>query len=702
MKISLVFLVGFCTAVLSNPVADTNYLKREQQILKLLYHVNQPSTYPEHVEIGKSCMFCEKGSLYDKYEKREVVDNWVQFWRFGLLPRGEVFSVFYEEHLRQAIALFKLFYYAKTYDEFHRVATWARQNVNEGMFVYAFSVAIIHRPDCRRLMLPPIYEIKPHYFFNKEVINKAYYYKQVHNSRDVHQNPGSFPGYTIQTNYTHDHMNLGHEQSLSYFLEDIDMNSLYYYYNLYYPFWMSSEEFGWKDSNRGYLYYFAHQQLLARYYLERMANGAGDIHTLDVDSPIQTPYNPSMVYPCGAEFPSRPKFAKLHEYFFNYGKKWSWSRFGTNSFDFMADYDRRMNDAIDQGFVFDTKGNKIELDTPEGFNVLGNLIQSNWDSPNRKFYGALWSYLRHFFGYSYAPVNNYREVPSALEHYETCMRDPMFFQIAKKMIMKFQRYLSDLPPYTEEELLFPGVSVEGLEFDPLITYNDWSYSDLTNGVFYNNQEDAKTFDIRVRQYRLNHKPFTYKIKVTSDKAQKAVVKVFMGPAYDKNGETMFLNENRLNFLILEHFVHDLKAGENVITRSSHEMRFYAPDKMSFRDMYKRVKAALEGDGEFKIDERQNYFHWPQRFMLPRGSSAGTPYRFFVIVYPYEPYHEGKYETDGIPAPGSGGVFIDNRTAGFPFDRVIRFEKMWYPLANGQFQEAKVYFKDIYDINAPHH
>ncbi|KAG5889589.1 hypothetical protein JTB14_010221 [Gonioctena quinquepunctata] len=701
MKISLVFLVAFWTAVLCTPPVSRELLKRQQQILKLFYHVNQASTYPEHMDVGKTCFFCDMRSLCEKYRKCEVVQDMERLWKYGHLPRGEVFSVFYEEHLSEAIALFKLFHNAITFDEFHRAACWARQNVNEGVFVYALSEAVIHRRDCHGIMLPPIYEILPHYFFNNEVINQAYHHKQIHSPRDIQSGDGNYHGCTILSNYTFDHMNMGPEQSMSYFMEDVDMNAAYYHFKLHYPFWMNSEEFGWKDTNRGAVFYHAYQQLLAKYYLERMSNGLGDIPTLDLDSVVQTPYHPSMIYPCGVEFPSRPKFAKLHEYFYNYGMKWNWSRF-RHTMSYMKNLERRIDDAVDQGFVFDTKGNKKMLDTQEGFNMLGNIIEHNYDSPNPKYYGSLWRNLCHFFGYSYQPLNNYREVPSALEHYETSMRDPMFYQIVKKMVMKFQKYLSDLPPYTEEEMRFPGVSVKEFEFDPLITYNDWFYSDLTNAVAYHGQEDAKTFDCRVRQYRLNHKPFTYKIKVTSDKDQRVAVKVFMGPAYDKNGDSMFLSENRYNFLEFEHFVHDMKSGENVITRNSHEMRFYAPDRMSFRDMHKRVKAALEGDAELKMDERQNYFMWPQRFMLPRGSVSGTTYRFFVIVYPYVPYQEGKYHTDGVPTPGTGEVFVDNRTLGFPFDRVIPFEKMWNSLENAHFQEVKVYFKDIYDINAPHH
>lgn len=43
--------------------------------------------------------------------------------------------------------------------------------VNEHIFVYALSAALIQRKDARSLRLPPIYEIFPGNFFGKETNN---------------------------------------------------------------------------------------------------------------------------------------------------------------------------------------------------------------------------------------------------------------------------------------------------------------------------------------------------------------------------------------------------------------------------------------------------------------------------------------------------------------------------------------------------
>lgn len=55
----------------------------------------------------------------------------------------------------------------------------------------------------------------------------------------------------IYSNYSGSYLNLHWEQSLSYYMEDIGVNSYVYYYHINYPFWMDGEEFHIKNDYRG-------------------------------------------------------------------------------------------------------------------------------------------------------------------------------------------------------------------------------------------------------------------------------------------------------------------------------------------------------------------------------------------------------------------------------------------------------------------
>ncbi|XP_018573822.1 hexamerin-like [Anoplophora glabripennis] len=711
MKVFVLVLAALFALALSDDgqdkykVADKTFLEKQKKVLQLFSHINQPSHHREHVEIAKTFTI---GENVDHYKKPEVIKEFVRYLKYkNILHRGEVFSVFNIEHLEQAIALFKVLYHANDFETFYKTAVWARQHVNEGMFLYATSVAIVHRQDTQGIILPPIHEVYPHYFFNSEVIHEAYRHKQEHDQKNKHtgHEQGRYNGYTVIANYSGHYLNLHPEQSMSYYLEDVGINSFYYYYNLHYPFWMDGKEYGLEHDKRGELYYYLHQQILARYYMERISNDMGEIRHFNWETPIETSYYPSMEYPNGLEFPSRPHHARLQEYYNNYGQSWTTRGPSGYSYTFVRDYERRIHDAIDRRMVYTDDGKKMDLDNEDGDNILGNMIEGNYDSPDRRYYGSIQFFGRHLLGYSKQPLDKHRAAPSAMEHYETCMRDPMFYQMYKKIIGYFQRHKMHMHPYTKQDLEYPGVKVTKVDVDSLETYHDSFYSDISNAVYDTDEElQHDTFHVRAKQYRLNHKPFTYKIHVQSDKHTKASVKVFMAPKYDEYGRYINITRNRMNMVELDHFVHDLKAGENVITRNSYDADCYGPDRTTYDELTKQVEEAIQGQKEFHIDGKQNYFHFPRRYMLPKGSRSGTRFTFAVFVYPYKPYkgkdrHVNEYN---YPKVGTGAIHVDDYPVGYPFDRFIKFNEMWHEIPNSGCKDVKVYHKHAEEINAPHH
>ncbi|KAJ8957383.1 hypothetical protein NQ318_004863 [Aromia moschata] len=708
MKLAVVVLVaGLCAIASTNvvkeqKVADKNYQKIQKDVLLILQNINQPSYYKEYVDIGNTYSVSENKQ---KYTNQSAVEQFLQQYQYGFLPRGQIFSVFYYNQLKQAIALFRLFYYAQDYQTFYNTAVWARQNLNEGLFLYAYSVAVAHRPDTMQIVLPPIYEVYPYYFVNADAIQQAYKYKQQYGGENVQE--GGYNGYTINYNYSGYYLNLHPEQGLSYYLEDVGINSFYYYYNIYYPFWMSSKEFGFQYVNRGEEYYYLYQQLLARYYLERLSNGYGDTPYFDLNAPFETPYYPSLQYPNGLPFPSRPAYANLNEYYYNYGQKWTTSGVYGYSPALIEDYERRITDAIDSGYIY-SKGQQIDLYSKEGFNVLGNIIQANQDSPNYVYYGAVWYFASHLLGYSYQPLNDYQIAPSALEHFETALRDPAFYQLYKRIVLRFQRYYSNVKPYSYDDLVFPGVKITQFNVDKLVTYEDDYYIDVSNAVYYSQKELQQqqqqqsgqgNFNVRVKQTRLNNKPFTYKINVQSEKATKAVVKIYLGPVYDEYERNINLTQNRLNFVGLDYFVYDLQSGENVISRNSYDSMYFAQDPVSYDDLLRQYSGQQQ-----PVQGEQNYYSFPQRYMLPKGSKGGYPYQFYVIVYPYVPKEGQQQESQGSGSQGyqsffyptvEGKQFYDSYSLGYPFDRFIEYEEMFYQIPNIYSYQTNIYhYKNV--------
>lgn len=283
--------------------------------------------------------------LFLLLQNDQAVKEFLNFYNIGMLPKHKVFSISYRRLRDEAVSLFHLFYYAKDFDTFYRCACWAREHVNEGMFVYALNVAVLHRPDCRGFILPAPYEIYPFFFLNNEVIAKAQMLKMQGNLIDknfhsVHQMDKTF---YINSNYSGWYVQANDESSLSYFTEDVGLNSYYFYFHADYPFWMHGDIYGLNKDRRGEIFYYTHQQLLARYYMERLSNDLKEIPRFSWHWPIKTGFMSNLRHGNGLNFPSRPNF-------FNVRTEDNIWRIQD-----VKDCERRIRDVIQSGLVLNVR-----------------------------------------------------------------------------------------------------------------------------------------------------------------------------------------------------------------------------------------------------------------------------------------------------------------------------------------------------------
>lgn len=120
---------------------------------------------------------------------------------------------------------------------------------------------------------------------------------------------------------------------------------------------MSNEEFHINSYRRGEEFYYMIQQLLARYYLERLSDDFGDIGIIDYDRPIETGFHPSLRYPNGMEFPERPNWANLRDDHRLHGQTLNYFSNSTTCYQKVKDWERRIRDTIDFGMVFMVRKN---------------------------------------------------------------------------------------------------------------------------------------------------------------------------------------------------------------------------------------------------------------------------------------------------------------------------------------------------------
>nr|AUO15573.1 hexamerin-like protein 2 [Haplotropis brunneriana] len=667
--IVVVFSLLVCRAVHSvvpHAEADIVLLTKQQKVLRLLYHVQQPTIIKEEQEIAKTYKPIEHPDNYQ--DKWSVEIFWKYYTHYGFLPRGEVFSIYYEKHLYQAKALFELMYYAKDFDSFYQTAVWAREYMNEAMFVYAFTIAVLHREDTKEITLPAPYEIYPQLFVNADVIHKAYnirlqgYVGSKEEPYVLYANSGGFPEANNQ------------EELVSYLTEDVGFNSFFTYLHYSYPFWLKPKNYSMPDfADRGERFFFSLQQIVSRYSLERFANRLPDLESIDYNHPVLVGYYPELRLQNGREAPARPvgvhprNIDLLH-----------WEE--------LKNYERRIRDAIDYGYVAGSDYEKYNLREKDLTNILGNIVEGNAESIHREYYGSVYRNLLSVFSHIVDPVHQYGVPASVLEQPETQLRDPLFYRIAKRILSIFYQYKDHLKPYTQQELLFPGVTIADVTFDKLITYFDYFDFELNNALDLPNREEGAKYNFVARRYLLNHKPFFYYIKVKSEKEVNSLVRVYIGPKYDVYGRKLTLEERRHHYVLMDMFPKKLVPGLNEIKRSPKDFVAYGKEAPHFSELYNATERALKGEQKFFLDEFRSQFGFPHRLALPRGTDSGLPLSIFVIITP---------AVEGAKFPVA--TYTDNRALGFPFDRrIIEFE---YEVPNAHFHDIYVVHRRLEDISA---
>ncbi|XP_061391294.1 arylphorin subunit C223-like [Musca vetustissima] len=736
---------------------NKDFWHKQKFLFEIVYRIEEPLMFEEYIKLGKTFTFdktdYEFPSNYNGY-----LEKYYDAYKHGVtLPKGEFFGAVAYNQFEQMYGLFEFFYYAKTWETFQRNVCWARLHANEGMFVQALTLTVIHRDDFQGLVLPTIYEIFPHHFFNrkfvynaekfdfdvwrknimyekkyKDIMYKDYaqYFQQYNNynyfyTKDwkmwqwwklmglgeywyaeerfmIRDNVDKNSKYLdmlknvrmfwMPVDYSRaiDHNN--QESDLSYFTEDLEWNSFWYYFNMDYAPFLDGEAFGLNKDRRGEYYVYVVRQILARYYVERLSHGYGEIPEFSFFEEIKTGYNPQLIHSNGVGYSYRKNYYELTTH---------------GNFDYLhkvLDFFKRVEDIVTEGYYVTSDGDKISMRKPEAIELLGNMLQGNVDNYD-KYFATFWYMFAHMY-IGNVDATSDLIYPNIFLNYETMMRDPMFYMFYKKITNVFNRFHHFIEPYTHEELSLPGVTIENAEISDLITYFDLYDYDVTNLLNdkMNFVNDTFIWDttLLARQMRLNHKDFDFNITINSQRNQNVVIRAYYGPKYNEFGKVIPLNENRENFIEIDEFYFELKPGVNTVQRSSKDFFWLTQDRKTYTELYKYIVAAMEDTNEVPKYFVEPPCGFPDRLVLPRGWKEGMPMQFFFLVYPFNGNDEATsyYDAAYYCGAGSGVRRIDNKPYGYPFDREINEHEFFAP--NMFFKDVNIYHEDIFEKYSDQH
>uniref|UniRef100_A0A6P7G6C7 Phenoloxidase 1-like n=1 Tax=Diabrotica virgifera virgifera TaxID=50390 RepID=A0A6P7G6C7_DIAVI len=576
------------------------------------------------------------------------------------IGKNENFSLFIPKHQRIAAKLISLFMEMKDCDELLSLACCARERVNPLLFHYALSVALLHRTDTRDLDLPSVVFSFPDRYIDSTVFARV---PEVTVLPENKRAPIIIP-----MNYTAS--NLEDEHRIAYFREDIGVNLHHWHWHLVYP--MEGKIDVVKKDRRGELFYYMHQQIMARYNFERLCNGLKRVEKFtNFNDPILEAYYPklnSMV--ANRNYPARVSNMRwqnlqrdLEEVFVDVEQMERWRH--------------RIYNAIHRGYARDKKRDPVELTENDGIDILGNMVESSILSPDRDFYGDFHNTGHNFAAYIHDPDFRHLEYSAVMGDTSTAMRDPFFYRWHATIDDIFQNHKDMLPGYTEKQLGFENVIVQdikvqtqGAPVNTLQTHWQQSQIDLSRGLDFQPRGA-----VLVKFTHLQHKPFSYEITVNNANYCPTVgtCRIFMAPKFDEKGKPWTFKHQKNMFIELDKFTVKLKSGQNSISRKSSESSVTIPFGRTFRDLDKNRPDKTDVKATTKFDFCG--CGWPENMLIPKGNERFEAELFVMI----SDYSDDKVQNSVTGKSCDAGSYCglrdnqypDRRSMGYPFDRQPR-------------------------------
>ncbi|XP_053674090.1 uncharacterized protein LOC128724390 [Anopheles nili] len=573
------------------------------------------------------------------------------------IARRGGFSVFQPAHQRVASQLIELFLSQPNPDALSAMAVYTRDRINAPLFQYALAVALMHRSDTRDVEIPSFLELFPDRYIDPAVFPQLREEGTLVEQADRR-------AIEIPMNFTASER--VDEQRLAYWREDIGVNLHHWHWHLVYPA-RGPDRIVRKD-RRGELFYYMHQQTMARYNTERYANGLAHVVPFrNLREAIPEGYFPKITRSSdGRSYPARHPNESLSDL----------KRVEDGVIVSIADMElwtSRILEAIDNGFALSSNDQRVSLDNDSGIDLLGNIVEASTLSVNLQHYGDLHNNGHNILGYIHDPENSFLEGFGVVGDNTTAMRDPVFYRWHQHIDDIFVRHKQRRPAYTGQELAFNDVAVDNFEIqlnkanapiNILLTF--WQRSQVNLGTGLDFAPDGNLFATFTH---IQHAPFTYRIRVNNraGATRRGTVRIFFGPKTNERGQTLPFRDQRRLMVELDKFTVMLNAGANTIVRRSEQSSVTIPYERTFRNV---AASSLTGNAAFQFCN----CGWPNHMLLPKGSPDGLEYDFFIMVSDYtqdrvEDFDENVNCNDAHSFCGlRDRRYPDARSMGYPFDR----------------------------------
>jgi len=583
-----------------------------------------------------------------------------------VVPRHVIFSLFSPKHQEASEALVKIYNEQKSINDFFSTACLCRDEVNPYLWVYSTAVVMKNRPELKGFRFPAYWEIMPDRFLNNNILREA--------RRQAVLPEGLRSVIVVDQNFTG--LDLNQENKVAYFREDLGLNSHHWHWHIVFPL---NAPRGQRD-RKGELFFYMHHNMINRKEAERLANGLNRLVELDIQTSVEEGYFPKLTLEnsqmnWGTRQPNTPiqDVNRMAD---------PGTGFRQTKLELKV-WNDRILEAIDQSIVITSGGQTISLSNDRGIDILGDLVEPSDLSVNRQLYGSFHNGGHNILCCAHDPDFRFKENPGVMFDTATAVRDPVFFRWHKHIDEVFLRHKNTLPPYTPENLLFPGVKITDFNIrtvdrtpNTLVTFWEQHDIDLSRGLDFGRTNFNNLGPVWARYTHIQHEPFSYRIQVNSPAQLQGTVRIFMAPRVDEHQARLRFVEQRQMFFEMDKFVVTLRPGvNNIIERRSDESTVTIPFEQTFRDLEREtqqptVLQSVCGCG------------LPANLLVPKGKPDGQPFDVFVMISNWEqdkvrrknPISENERQGCRDSSSFCGildELYPDSKPMGYPFDKPAR-------------------------------
>ncbi|EDV51879.2 larval serum protein 1 gamma chain [Drosophila erecta] len=632
--------------VLANGIANRYFLEKQRFLLEILHHVHEPLMNEQWRSLGKQLVTDkEQYVVYNEH----MSDFYRDFSLGKLLHRNVYYNPLYADHFRQMLGLYHYFYNARDWYTLWQNISWARVHVHPGIFVQALTQLILKREDYQALIMPKIYELWPESYHDDLTVGKArnfnfaswIRYENISDIQEVRPQKleplnlegdlrGSIEWFQAMADVNILRMNQAKRRNkLEHLLEDIDWQS--YWYNLNMGVVLTGEK---SDDLREWSYYQL-GQILARFKLEC--------------------YGQKLTY---------KRLTKKHYC----GKREEPAKTAQFIVKAISELEAKVGDAISFRSIQLTNGSRINLQE-----------NNNW------LIG-----LQELFLYDWTQFAVDKSMqPNLLLDIRTIVRCEDFYYYAERLLDSYRWYRQVFQPNNQKAFIPSDLRIDDVQITPLITYEQPVDVDISNILpakhFYLAGQFVWPLTLQHRQFRLQHKDFSYNLQVTSNKTQSTIFRVFLTTS--ERG-----NIQREPFYQLDSFLTVIYPGLNRIARESKQFAGLAGDHISYTELYQFVKLAEREEFDFPLNISTPNCGFPRRLILPRGGTANPlKLRLLIVatVYDFKARRENELNCDF-----SRGVSRwDELPLGYPFERFLEDDTQAVEISGDH-----VYWKDVHILH----